>query len=163
MDARLLTAIALALVAGCAKPLVPGPVVGKHPDAALWDQPQLPEPPPSVEAEEVPKRPSTAHVWIDGQWEYSPLTKRWTWAQGAWCKPPEGARHYARAEVQRYRAPAAEQPRITRWNEAQKRYEEVDSGDDVFRWRKGRFYVAGKDGALAPWTGAVECVGTTSR
>ncbi len=157
MDARLLSFMAACAVAGCAKPLVPTFALGAHPDAVPWDQPELVTPPPSVQAEEVPPRPGVDYVWIDGQWGYTLLTKRWTWDQGAWCKPPPGARFYARAEIQRYRAPVADQPRVTRWNESQQRFEEVDSGNDQYRWRRGRFYVTAQNGSVVPWTGAVDC------
>jgi len=140
---------------GCGGSRVREPVFGPHPDASRpadgdIDKDRhgaLDAPPPPVSAEEIAPAPSAAHVWIDGQWVYQPLLRRWTWEQGAWCLPPPGDAFYARPVVERYRRVDG---RTTRWNEALQRFEEVDSGDDRFRWQRGRFYVRQPDGAVAP-------------
>lgn len=142
---RRLLAPALLLVSGCGGHALHEPVLGPHPDTGKWDGELLDAPPPPVQAEEIGDPPSSAHVWIDGQWIFLPLTKRWTWEQGAFCVPPPGATHYARPVVERYRQAVG---RITRWNEARQRYEEVDSGDDRFRYRRGRFYARQPDGSV---------------
>lgn len=138
---------ALVLVCACGGRALREPVLGPHPDGSKWDGEQLDSPPPPVQAEQIGDPPSPAHVWIDGQWTFLPLTKRWTWEQGAFCLPPPGAVYYARPAVERTRQPMG---RTIRWNEALQRYEEVDSGDDRFRYRKGRFYTRTADGTLSP-------------
>ena len=137
---------ALALV-GCKAALVREPSFGAHTIPVDQWVGELDDPPPPVQAEEVSPDPGPSYVWIDGQWVWQPLTRRWTWDQGVWCVPPPGALYYARAGVERYRAIEG---RIKRWNGAQQRFEEVDSGDDRFRWARGRFYVRGQDGLAVP-------------
>lgn len=139
--------LAAALLPGCGGRTLREPAFGPHPDGSKWDGELLDTPPPPVQAEQIGDAPSPAHVWIDGQWTFLPLTKRWTWEQGAFCVPPAGATHYARPVLERYRLVLG---RTTRWNEALQRYEEVDSGDDRFRYRKGRFYGRAPDGSMAP-------------
>jgi hypothetical protein len=153
--ARLLFAAALAwllLVAalaplGCGGSRIPEPAYG--PQVLPEDQwiDGLETPPPSVQAEEIHPAPSKAFVWVDGQWMYQQITKRWTWQPGAWCLPPPGAVYYAKPIAERRRVVA---DRVKRWNEALSRFEEVDSGDDVWRWAAGRFYVKDRQGVIGP-------------
>ncbi len=142
------------LALGCGGRALRVPALGPHPDGVRWDGEHLDTPPPSVQAEQIGDAPSPAHVWVDGQWTFVPLTKRWTWEQGAFCVPPPGALYYARPMLERYRLVLG---RTTRWNEALQRYEEVDTGDDRFRYRKGRFYARAADGAVVPITTKAVC------
>lgn len=116
-------------------------------------------PPPAVQVEEVGPQPSPKHVWIDGQWMFQSLAQRWTWEQGRWCIPPQGATYYAPAEVVRFRKVVG---RVVRWNEPFQRYEEVDSRDDRWRWMRGRFYGAkGPGGVAMPQAREAMCESTS--
>ena len=153
-------AVASAFLAGCGGRRFPEPTYGAQvlpPDAWVDD---LEQPPPAVQSEEIGPSPGKGYVWIDGQWLYQPLTKRWTWEQGAWCVPPPGAAYYAQPVVERHRKATG---RVARWNEALQRYEEVDSGDDVYRWARGRFYVKEANGVVHPAAERASCVAATGK
>ena len=36
------------------------------------------------------KRPSTNHIWIDGQWKWNKKSNRYVWVNGKWSKPKHG-------------------------------------------------------------------------
>jgi hypothetical protein len=132
---------------GCAAPRIREPQYGAQtlPEAGWVNE--LDDAPPPVEVEEVTQPPGEAFVWVDGQWIWQPGTRRWTWEQGQWCVPPPGAVYYARPGIKRYRT---FEGRVKRWNGALQRFEEVDSGDDHYRWTRGRFYGREADGTLVP-------------
>jgi hypothetical protein len=82
---------AAGLLAACAAPacssrIAHPPYVGQ-PTSALLEV-SLPQPPGRVE--EIPKRPTSKAVWVDGEW----LWRRghWAWLAGRWVEPPAGAR-----------------------------------------------------------------------
>ena len=147
------------LLAGCgARGALPAPRYGEHPvPVEQWQEVETP--PPAIEVEEV-GAPRPGRVWIDGQWVYQPITRRWVWEQGRWCAEPPGALFYARARFARERRAVLEDgepQRLVRWNELQKRYEQVDIQSDHWRWIEGRFYVAGPGGGPTPWRGDLTC------
>jgi hypothetical protein len=144
---------------GCGGARLPEPPFGPHVIAPNDWVRDLEAPPPTVEAEEVTAPPSAKHVWIDGQWSFQPLNKRWVWSSGGWCEPPARMAYYARPAVERYRILVG---RVSRWNEALQRFEEVDSGDDRWKWARGRFYVKDARGVIVPSPDDPKCVAADS-
>jgi hypothetical protein len=150
-----------AALAGCgSSSRIPVPRAGEHPvPVALWLEVETP--PPSVEVEELRTPAPPGHVWIDGQWIYQPVTRRWIWEQGRWCVEPAGALFYAHARITRERRSQVEdgEPRrVVRWNELRRRHEEVDVQTDFWRWIAGVFYVAGAAAEPVPWAGELSCL-----
>ncbi len=82
------------LVGGCASSL-PTPARSAHRDTDFGD---VPFPPPAIRGDKIPKRPSTASVWLDGEWRWQ--GRRWIWVSGSWVTPPAGAR-FARWDMRR--------------------------------------------------------------
>jgi hypothetical protein len=67
---------------GCG-PHLPGPKTSAHRDDEFAE---VPYPPPAIKADEVPPRPSSESVWLDGEWRWQ--GRRWTWTRGGWLTPP---------------------------------------------------------------------------
>ncbi len=149
-----------AVLLGCgASSRVPTPRSGEHPTPLdRWQEVETP--PPPVEVEELTPAPA-GYVWLDGQWLYQPMTRRWVWEQGRWCREPPGALYYAAPRLARERKARivdGEVQRVVRWNELYQRYEEVDVMVDRWRWIPGTFYVRGATGQPVPWVGELTCV-----
>jgi hypothetical protein len=79
---RLALAIAGALLAGCSGRF-PRPPYSPQPTSALVE---LRAPPPPARVENVPARPRSNVVWIDGEWTWR--RARWAWMPGRWVVPP---------------------------------------------------------------------------
>jgi hypothetical protein len=149
-----------AVLLGCGtSSRIPTPRSGEHPTPPdRWQEVETP--PPPVEVEELTPAPA-GYVWIDGQWIYQPMTRRWVWEQGRWCVEPPGALYYAPPRLARERKARTvdgEVQRVVRWNELYQRYEEVDVMVDRWRWIPGTFYVRGALGQPVPWVGELTCV-----
>lgn len=144
---------------GCGSTRIATPRYGEHPQpSAEWQE--VDTPPPSVEVEEIDTI-QAGRVWLDGQWVYQALTRRWLWEQGRWCVEPPGALFYAPPRVTRerqVRQENGEAQRLVRWNELKQRYEQVDVQTDHWRWHPGAFYVAGPNGQPTRWTGELSCI-----
>lgn len=147
-SAEALALAAAAALASCSRVALPEPAYGPH-TAPIEQWVEIDAPPPPVAVEEVGQPPSPRHVWVDGQWIYQPLSRRWTWQQGAFCIPPPGALYYARPEVKRFRKAVEGEP-LVRWNEAMQRFERIEIADDRFLWAEGRFYITGERGRPVP-------------
>ncbi|MCS6899540.1 MAG: hypothetical protein RMJ98_07815 [Myxococcales bacterium] len=157
--------LGLGMLLGCGTPSrIPTPHLGEHPTPAdRWQEVETP--PPPVEVEELPPAP-IGHVWIDGQWRYQPMTRRWIWEQGRWCQEPPGTLFYAPPRLVRERTARivdGEVHRVIRWNELRQRYEEVDVMVDRWRWIPGTFYVRGALGQPVPWVGELSCLSLENR
>lgn len=136
------------------------PASGLHPSPpAEWTE--VATAPPTVEVEEIPSRPTPSHLWIDGQWAYQSVSRRWVWEPGRWCVPPTATLFYAPPALQRERrlvTDASGQPvRVSRWNTLLQRAEEFDQQTDRWRWHKGAFYVRGADGKPVVYAGTLVC------
>lgn len=83
-----------AVILGCGSTL-PTPARSAHRDT---DFNEVPFPPPAIRGDKIPKRPSDASVWLDGEWRWQ--GRRWIWVSGSWVTPPAGAR-FARWDVRR--------------------------------------------------------------
>jgi hypothetical protein len=146
------------LLLACSPARLPEPRFDAHP-APVDQWVIVQSAPPPVEVEEIGARPSGRHVWIDGQWAYQPVSRRWVWEQGRWCLPPANALFYARPALVRERRIAMP----------------IDSGpwsaepsapagvlvDDGWRWLKGSFYVRGPGSSMTPFQGTLECSNST--
>jgi len=138
MRARVPSATAFSVVlAGCGGVKVPTPAFGPQPipDAA-WTL--VSTPPPPVEPTEPGGRPNARAVWIDGQWLYQRISRKWVWDKGAWCEPPVNLAYYAPPGLRRVRVIG--KPTL-RWNEAEARGEEVRGSEDEWYWARGAFFV----------------------
>lgn len=151
----------LALVVGCGATRATATPAAGEPTEPLEQWVEVATPPPTVEVEEIPARPSAAHVWVDGQWAYQDVSSRWSWEQGRWCVPPPATLYYAPARVARERraitGPDGQPVRSSRWNEMLKQGEQFDLQADRWRWHRGAFYVRGADGRPVAYAGAVTC------
>lgn len=74
-------ALALLLLSSACSSRPPEPPRGAHPPN---DAVAVPFPPPPAKVEEIPARPASACVWVDGYWEF---TDRWEWQAGEWVRP----------------------------------------------------------------------------
>ena len=81
----LLGAVVAAALGGCGSSVIEAPV-GAHPSN---DAVSVPFPPPPAKLEELPPRPSSRCVWVDGFWDFS---ERWEWQPGEWVVPPPSCR-----------------------------------------------------------------------
>jgi hypothetical protein len=81
---RLALVIVSLLLAACAARW-PRPPYSAQTTSALTE---LPKPLPPGRVEEVPARPSSAAVWIDGEWTWR--RARWSWLPGRWVEPRQG-------------------------------------------------------------------------
>jgi hypothetical protein len=157
-----LLGLVVALQPGCgAAARIPTPRYGEHPvRQTRWQEVETP--PPAIEIEEPGPAPA-GRVWVDGQWLYQPLTRRWIWEQGQWCAPPAGMIFYAPATIRRERRTTLDaegNPRLVRrWSDYAQKEEEVVGFSDHWSWSPGAFYVAAPDGSPQRWTGALTCSG----
>jgi len=110
-----LVALAATLLAGeaCESRLPHPPYVGH----TTSDLEAAGYPPPPARVEFIPRQPTKAAAWIDGEWSWQ--GKRWRWRMGRWVEPPAGARFAPWAIVRGadgtlYSAPGA-------WRDAQGR------------------------------------------
>lgn len=87
-------ALCCGALVGCAAPL-PTPARSAHRET---DFAEVPFPPPAIRGDKIPKRPTAASVWLDGEWRWQ--GRRWIWVSGSWVTPPEGAR-FARWDTRR--------------------------------------------------------------
>lgn len=133
-------------LAACGGVNVPTPAFGPQalPEAS-WTV--VATPPPPVEPSEPGARPNPRMVWIDGQWLYQRVSRKWVWEKGAWCEPPVDVAYYARPALRRVRTKG--KPTL-RWNEAESRGEEARAAEDEWFWVRGTFFVRdGRGGVLA--------------
>jgi hypothetical protein len=151
-----LVALGLSSV-GCASQRVRTPAYGPQvlPDAS-WQV--VASAPPPVEASEPGAPPNARVVWIDGQWLYQRVSRKWVWEKGAWCEPPAGAAYYAAPVVRRVRITG--RPSL-RWNEAESRGEEILPSEDEWSWARGTFFVRDARGAVLPMSGSPTCTPAT--
>lgn len=143
---------------GCSSTPIPTPRYGEHPQP-LSDWQEVGTPPPPIEVEEIGAA-SAGYVWLDGQWVYQALTKRWLWEQGRWCIEPPSTLFYAPAQISRERQVQKEEDvsqRVLRWNEVKQRYERIEVQTDHWRWQPGAFYVTGAGGKPTRWQGELSC------
>jgi hypothetical protein len=82
---RIHVALGGLLAAGCS-PTLAHPPYAPQPQSALVEV-GMPLPPGRVET--IPRRPSDATVWIDGEWAWR--RGRWAWLPGRWVEPPTRA------------------------------------------------------------------------
>lgn len=135
--ARTLAGIGLAgAIGACAGVRVAEPPYGP-PAVASSAWVEVKTAPPVVKIAEPGPSPGAGYVWIDGQWSFQAAANRWTWDPGQWCRLPKGFAYYAKPSLVRFRKAIG---RIDRWNESQQQYEEVDQGDDQWRWLGGQAY-----------------------
>lgn len=111
-------------------------------------------PPPVVEPAEPGNPPDASVVWVDGQWMYQRLARKWVWEKGAWCQPPPGMTHYAVPALRRVRTQGKKE---IRWNELERRGEEVSRAEDEWQWLRGTFFVRDASGAILPMEGSATC------
>src|SRR6185312_13001900 len=78
-------AVWLATAAACGG-RAPHPPYSPQETAALVE---AKSPPPPARVEEVPARPTSAALWIDGEWSWR--RGRWSWMAGRWVIPPADA------------------------------------------------------------------------
>ena len=148
------TAVSPALLAGCGGLQVATPPFGPQalPEAS-WTL--VVTPPPPVEPSEPGGRPNPRVVWVDGQWLYQRVSRKWVWEKGAWCEPPANLAYYARPALRRVRVTG--KPSL-RWNEAESRGEEVRASEDEWYWAKGAFFVRGSGGGILALSESPTCL-----
>jgi hypothetical protein len=91
VEVWLLVATTLVAALSCEHAL-PGPPRTSQATSAYVE---VPFAPPPGRVEFVPNQPLEGAVWIDGEWTWEPVGRRWAWKYGRWVVPPNGAR-YAR-------------------------------------------------------------------
>ena len=152
----LVTAIALgaSIVAGCGGVKVPTPPFGPQalPEASWM---LVATPPPPIEPSEPGSRPNPRVVWIDGQWLYQRVSRKWIWEKGAWCEPPAGLAYYARPALRRIRMTGRSS---LRWNEAESRGEDVRASEDEWYWARGTFFVRSPRGGVLAVSESPACL-----
>jgi hypothetical protein len=89
---------AASLLSGACAASLPGPPPVIHPESAYTE---VPYPPPAALVEAVPPSPSSALVWMDGNWTWQ--GQFYVWMRGGWVLAPTGASfaqcqwHYTRS------------------------------------------------------------------
>ncbi len=81
--------VVLLVLSSCGQTL-PKPLMTRHPREAFAE---VPFPPPPGRVEFIPAQPRDGAVWIDGEWTWEPMGKRWSWKYGRWVAPLPGARY----------------------------------------------------------------------
>ena len=76
----LLTLAVVALLSGCAEP-----VVYVHHPAVVVSQPLVSTAPPAAPPQTMLAAPGPGYVWIPGYWSWS---GNWRWVGGRWVIPP---------------------------------------------------------------------------